>query len=109
MAAGRLHVIVWTTRGLRERGKGNLKGLRERGKGNPKTERQKRKLENWTDKNILQNKELRSFIRAHPGLNRGPIGLQPIALPLSYRPTLEMEVPGIDPGTSRMLSERSTI
>ena len=26
--------------------------------------------------------------RAHPGLNQGPLGLQPNALPLSYRPLL---------------------
>ena len=28
----------------------------------------------------------RKKVRAHSDLNQGPIGLQPIALPLSYRP-----------------------
>ena len=30
-------------------------------------------------------------LRGHPGLNRGPIGLQPIALPLSYTPQISYD------------------
>ena len=32
-------------------------------------------------------KQEKQKVRAHSDLNQGPIGLQPIALPLSYRPT----------------------
>ena len=35
---------------------------------------------------IFQLSQFKKKDRAHPELNRGPIGLQPIALPLSYRP-----------------------
>ena len=45
-----------------------------------------------------KSKEKSKKERAHPDLNRGPIDLQSIALPLSYRPK-KMHRPGIEPGS----------
>ncbi len=37
-------------------------------------------------KKAKKKNELQKVLREHPDLNRGPTGLQPAALPLSYTP-----------------------